>query len=211
VSLPVVVVALVAAAVPAALQARSSSSAPISVTIGVPRELSVKVTPARITSSPAVFKVTNKGKQLHTFKVCTKPAATDKANACAGVATKPLAPGKTASLTVKLATSGSYEYLSGSATQAASGMKGLLTVSLPAATGSTSSGSGSTAGTGTATTPSTTTSHGSTGGTGGTGVTGGAATDPSCPAGTSIPVGPNTGDQDDDNEGGFPSDMDGCL
>ncbi len=39
----------------------------------------------------------------------------------------------------------------------------------------------------------------------------GQASDPACAPGTLVPVGPNTGDEDDDNEGGFPSDGDGCL
>ena len=48
------------------------------------------------------------------------------------------------------------------------------------------------------------------GGTSG-GVVKGEATDPSCAPGTLVPVGPGTDDQDDDNEGGFPTDGDGCL
>jgi uncharacterized cupredoxin-like copper-binding protein len=205
-----------AAALTASLDAQPNTTArTIAVTAGVPRELSFKVTPARITASPAVFKVLNKGKLPHSFKVCTKPSSTDTANSCAGVATKSLAPGATATLTVKLSASGKYEYLSGIASQAASGMKGLVTVAL-GSTGSSSSsssgsgsGSGSTAGSGGATTTTTASSGGGGGGSGG--VVNGQATDPACAAGTLIPVGPNTGDEDTDNEGGFPTDGDGCL
>jgi uncharacterized cupredoxin-like copper-binding protein len=202
-SLPLVVALLAAAAVPAALEAHTTSAAgTISVTAGVPRELSFTLSRSRITSSTAVFRVKNKGKLRHSFKVCMQPSPNDKANSCTGLATKMLAPGAAATLTVKLFASGTYEYLSGSAAQAKSGMKGLLTVSLPAAT--SSSGSGTDTG-------SMTTTPKSSGGGGSGGVVNGAATDPACPPGTTVPVGPNTGDQDDDNEGGFPTDGDGCV
>jgi uncharacterized cupredoxin-like copper-binding protein len=207
--LPLTVAALVAAAVPAILQARTGTAS-ITVTVGVPKELSLKVTPKKVTASPAVFNVTNKGKLPHSFKVCTKPSTTDKANTCTGVATKSLAPGKSQKLTVKLAKSGTYEYLSGKASEAASGMKGLLTVALAPA--SSASNSSPTTSTPTTTAPATTTTtKTSPGTTTSGGVVNGQATDPSCPAGTLVPVGPGAGDQDDDNEGGFPSDGDGCL
>lgn len=208
--LPLAAVALVAAAVPAILQARTGTAS-ITVTVGVPKELSLKVMPKKVTVSPAVFNVTNKGKLPHSFKVCTKPSTTDTANTCKGVATKSLAPGKSQKLTVKLTTSGTYEYLSGKASEAAAGAKGLLTVALlPASSGSNSSPTTSTPAT-TTTTPATTTTttKTTTGSTGG--VVNGQATDPACPAGTLVPVGPGAGDQDDDNEGGFPSDNDGCV
>lgn len=201
----------VAVVLPAALEARPNISAgTISVTAGAPRELSFKISPARITASPAVFRVTNKGKLPHSFKVCTKPSPNDKANSCTGVATKRLAPGATATLTVKLSANGKYEYLSGIASQAASGMKGLVTVALSASSASSSSGSSTGSGSsGSSGTTTTTTPAGGGGGSGG--VVNGQATDPSCAAGTLIPVGPNAGDEDADNEGGFPTDGDGCL
>ncbi len=201
---------VVAVVLPAGLEARPNASAgTISVTAGAPRELSFRISPARITASPAVFKVTNKGKLPHSFKVCTKPSPNDKANSCAGVATKTLRPGATATLTVKLSANGKYEYLSGNASQAASGMKGLVTVAL-SADSSSSSGSGQSGGSATTTAATTTTPSGGGGGGSG-GVVNGQATDPSCAAGTLIPVGPNAGDEDTDNEGGFPTDGDGCL
>jgi len=210
-SLPILALALLGGAIPAALQARTiTSTGTISVTAGAPKELAFKVSPKKITVSPAVFNVTNKGKQKHSFKVCTKPSTTDTANSCTGVATKMLAPGASATLTVKLAGSGTYEYLSGVASEAKAGMKGLLTVSLAQ---QTSSGSGGA----TTTTPAsagggtTTTTPKSSSGGGGGGVVNGQATDPACAAGTTIAVGPGAGDQDDDNEGGSPSDGDGCL
>jgi len=148
--------------------------------------------------------VTNKGKLPHSFKVCTSPGAGDKPNSCTGVATKMLAPGGTATLIVKLAKSGTYEYLSGSAAQAAKGMKGTLAVQLPKSS-STGSSTPTPTGGGTSTTPQ------SSGTGGGGGVVNGAATDPACPTGVTIAVGPGAGDQDDDNEGGFPTDGDGCV
>ena len=181
------------------------------MTAGAPKELAFKVSPKKITVSPAVFNVTNKGKQKHSFKVCTKPSTTDTANSCTGVATKLLAPGASATLTVKLAESGTYEYLSGVASDAKAGMKGLLTVSLAQQTSGGSGGATTTtpASAGGGTTTTTTPKSPSGGGAGG--VVNGQATDPACAAGTTIAVGPGAGDQDDDNEGGFPSDGDGCL
>jgi uncharacterized cupredoxin-like copper-binding protein len=210
-ALPFFVILLVGAAVPAALEASlSTSTATIVVTAGLPHELSFKVAPKKITVSPAVFKVTNKGKLPHSFKVCTKPTTSSTANSCTGVATKMLAPGATATLTVKLSKNGEYEYLSGTPSQAASGMKGLVTVSLAATTGGTTTPVATT--TTTTTTPATTTTTPSSGGSkGGGSVVNGQAVDPACPAGTLVPVGPGQGDQDDDNEGGFPTDGDGCL
>ena len=198
-TLPLLAAAGAAAAVPAYLAAHPSASS-ITVTLGAPKETSIKVTPTKATSSQVVFNVTNRGKLPHSFRVCKTPVTSTKANTCAGSATKPLEPGAKATLTVDLPASGTYEYLSGTSSQAASGMKCLLTVSLA----STASGG--------ATPVSTTSSTGkpSGGGTGG-GVVNGQATDPSCAPGTLVPVGPGTGDQDDDNEGGFPSDGDGCL
>ena len=208
-SLPILALVLLGAVIPAALQARTiTSSGTISVTAGAPKELAFKVSPRKITVSPAVFHVTNKGKQKHSFKVCTKPSTTDAANSCTGVATKMLAPGTSATLSVKLAESGTYEYLSGVASEAKAGMKGLLTVSLAESTSGASGGAAST--TPASTGGGTTTSKSSSGGGAG-GVVNGQATDPACAAGTAIPVGPGAGDQDDDNEGGFPSDGDGCL
>jgi uncharacterized cupredoxin-like copper-binding protein len=212
-SLPILALALalLGAAIPAALQARTTNSTgTISVTAGAPKELAFKVSPKKITASPAVFHVTNKGKQKHSFKVCTKPSATDTANSCKGVATKKLAPGASATLTVKLARSGTYEYLSGVASEAKAGMKGLLTVSLAEPTSGSTGGATTTTPVSTGVGTTTTTPKSSSGGGAG-GVVNGQATDPSCAAGTAIPVGPGAGDQDDDNEGGFPSDGDGCL
>lgn len=201
-TLPFVFVLLVGASLPAVLQARLSSSVQtISVTAGLPHELSFKLSSSKITTATVLFKVTNKGKLAHSFKVCTRASTTDTANSCTGVSTKSLAPGATGALTVKLSASGTYEYLSATPSQAKSGMKGLVTVTV-----ATTAGSGPKPVGATTTTPS---SSGSGSGSGG--VVNGQATDQACSPGTAIPVGPGAGDQDDDNEGGFPTDGDGCL
>ncbi len=139
--LPLVV--LVGAAVPAALWAHTvSSNTTISVTAGVPRELQFKVSPSFITSPTVVVQVANKGKLPHSFKFCTASSAYPNANSCTGVTTKLLAPGATTTLTVTFPGSGNYEYLSGTAWQAAAGMKGFVIVRL----GDTSPGSGASIG-----------------------------------------------------------------
>jgi hypothetical protein len=199
-TLPLLAAAGAAAVVPAYLAAHPSASS-ITVTLGAPKETSIKVTPSKATSSQVVFNVTNKGTLPHSFRVCKTPVTSTKANTCAGSATKPLKPGAKAMLTVTLPASGTYEYLSGTSSQAASGMKGLFTVALA----STASGGAAPVSTTTSTTGK------SSGGGASGGVVNGQATDPSCAPGTLVPVGPGTGDQDDDNEGGFPSDGDGCL
>ena len=216
--LPLITLAVFLGAIVAvALGARASSaSAPtISVTAGVPHELSFKVSPAWITWSPLVFKVTNKGKLPHSFKFCTTSSAYPNVNSCKGVATKMIAPGGTATLNVTLPGSGNYEYLSTKASQAAAGMKGFVIVRLRDTDTDTASGPGSGSG-------------GTSGGVAGTGTTGsgstssivawgpdGEAPDPACPPGVFIAFtgapGANVTDQDDDNEGGFATDHDGCV
>ncbi len=206
--------ALAAAAVPAALEARPAARiATITVIAGSPRELAFTVSPRSFTTATVRFEVRNRGTEAHSFKLCTRPAASAKADACTGKATGLIAPGKTATLTVTLKTSGTYEYLSGIRAQAAAGMKGLVTLRLaPTAPSSTSSSSSSSSSSASAAGATTTTpsSSGTTGRSSG-GVVNGQATDPACPPGTLVPVGPGAGDQDDDNEGGFPTDGDGCL
>ena len=208
--LPLALVALAGATVAAAVEAaRVSSVTDVTVTAGKPHELSFTVSPALITAPTALFKVTNKGKLPHSFKVCTTAATSDKGNSCTGVATAKLAPGQSTSLTVKLPRNGRYEYLSGVSSQAAAGMKGLVTVSL--STSSSSASAGGSAGGSAATTTTTASSSGTKGGIPAGSVVNGQATDPACSPGTLVPVGPGAGDQDDDNEGGFPTDGDGCL
>jgi cytochrome c6 len=79
------------------------------------------------------FKVTSRGKERHSFKLCTLPATSAKPDSCAGVSTKTLKPGQSTTLTVTLIEPGRYEYLSTVAGQAARGMKGLIGVGVNAA------------------------------------------------------------------------------
>jgi uncharacterized cupredoxin-like copper-binding protein len=125
---------LCAAAAPASSLAHRAVSPVILVTVGKPHELSFTLSKKTVPAGTVTFQVTNKGKLAHAFKVCTKASANAKANSCTGVATKSLAPGAKALLTVKLSAKGSYEYLSSTAGQAASGMKGLLTVTAKSTT-----------------------------------------------------------------------------
>ena len=212
--LPLVTVVLfLGALVPVALEARTSAAAPtILVTAGVPREYAFKISRGWITWSPLEFKVTNKGKLPHSFKFCTTSSAYPNVNTCKGVATKLIAPGGTATLTVNLPGSGNYEYLSGKASQAAAGMKGFVIVRLSDANSGSDDSPNPTGAQGSTSTPIS-----GSGAAGSTIVWGpdGEAPDPTCPPGMFIAFtgapGVNISDQDDDNEGGFPSDHDGCV
>jgi hypothetical protein len=63
----------------------------------------------------------------HSFKVCSSNTG-GTANSCAGNGTGPISPGHSRTLTVDLAQSGTYEYLSSVPGDALAGMKGDLTV-----------------------------------------------------------------------------------
>jgi mono/diheme cytochrome c family protein len=130
----------------------------ITVTAGKPSEFKFTLSKSsKIAVGPVSFKVTNKGKLTHDFKVCTAPAKTSKANSCTGKVTPMLAPGKSATLTVTLK-SGTFEFLCTVPGHAIVGMKGLVgigaavTVTNPVTTtvaGTTTTGSTTT----TSTTP----------------------------------------------------------
>jgi uncharacterized cupredoxin-like copper-binding protein len=103
----------------------------ISVTLGDPLELSIKLSKSSMVPVGTVtFEVTNKGLIPHDFKLCTKPVAKAAAamNTCAGKKTPTLKPRQSATLTVALSKAGKYEFLSTGGGQAAAGMKGLLGV-----------------------------------------------------------------------------------
>ncbi len=99
----------------------------VSVQAGKPTEFSFKLSRKTAPLGTVVFTVVNRGKATHTFKVCSSPKG-GKANSCAGKATRPIAPGKTATLTIVFKAKGSYEYLCTIPGHAAAGMKGLLRV-----------------------------------------------------------------------------------
>jgi mono/diheme cytochrome c family protein len=81
---------------------------------------------ADLPPGPLVFKVFNRGRISHTFEICSAPVAKATANSCKGAKTRTIRPGQSATLDVRLAKRGLYEYLSSVPGQAAGGMKGLL-------------------------------------------------------------------------------------
>jgi uncharacterized cupredoxin-like copper-binding protein/cytochrome c2 len=103
--------------------------ATITVTAGKPSEFRFKLSKTKITKPGlVVFKVRNGGKIQHSFKVCSSPKGGTK-NTCVGKATKVLAPGKTATLSITLK-KGTFEYLCTVPGHAAAGMKGLFGVAV---------------------------------------------------------------------------------
>jgi mono/diheme cytochrome c family protein len=105
------------------------------VTAGKPTELGFTLSKkASIPAGTVIFKVTNKGKLAHTFKVCTKPSTTSTANSCTGKVTKLLAPGASTTLTVVFTKKGTYEYLCTVPGHASAGMKGLIGIATKPAT-----------------------------------------------------------------------------
>ena len=107
-------VALVAlAAAVSAFGSSSRTSATVAVTAGKPSELKFTLVPKTVAKGLTTFKVTNKGKLSHDFKI-------------AGKKTVMLKPGKTATLKVTLK-AGKFAYLCTVPGHAAAGMKGTLT------------------------------------------------------------------------------------
>jgi uncharacterized cupredoxin-like copper-binding protein len=99
----------------------------IVVTAGKPSEFAFTVSKtSNLPVGKVMFKMTNKGVIGHSFKVCTTAATSAKANACVGVATKVLAPGKSQTITVTFKKKGKYEFLCTVSGHAANGMKGLV-------------------------------------------------------------------------------------
>jgi len=184
----------------------------ITVTAGKPSELAFKL--SKFSALPAgtiTFKVTNKGLAFHSFKLCAKPVASSAANSCVGKVTPVLKPGESATLTLTLSKSGMYEYLCAVTGHAAAGMKGLVGIGVkvtPPATpvSTTTSATKTTTTTTAATTTAATTTTTPVGGGGG------GNANAECPAGTTIAAAAaaNGGDADLD-DGGAPSDGDGCV
>jgi uncharacterized cupredoxin-like copper-binding protein len=101
----------------------------INVIAGKPSELAFKLSKSsNLPSGTVTFKISNAGRAVHAFKICTVLARTAAKNTCVGVATKPLKPGQSATLTIKLTKKGTYEYLCPVPGHAAAGMKGLVGV-----------------------------------------------------------------------------------
>lgn len=120
---------LAAAAGPASGKASLHPVTVVTITAGRPTEFQFKLSNlSALPEGPITFKVTNAGRFFHNFKICTTPVANGAANSCVGKATKFLKSGQSATLTVTLTRSGSYEYLDAIAGHAAFGMKGLIGV-----------------------------------------------------------------------------------
>jgi iron uptake system component EfeO len=114
-----VVAACAAVLVPGAGSALAAQSHPVAkqATITVTAtEFKFKLSKTSAPKGSVTFKVVNKGKTIHDFKINGKK-------------TPPIAPGKSASLTVKFAKAGKFAYLCTVPGHAAAGMKGNFTVS----------------------------------------------------------------------------------
>jgi uncharacterized cupredoxin-like copper-binding protein len=114
----VVLVALVALAAAVSAfghTAQQNATTTVGVTAGKPSELKFTLLKKTILKGTGVFKVVNKGKLSHNFKINGKKTAT-------------LAAGKTATLRVLFTKAGKYTYLCTVPGHAAAGMKGVLVV-----------------------------------------------------------------------------------
>ena len=122
--------AFAALVVPATALAHSGSRTLISnvtVTAGQPAEFHFIVAPSTVKHGIIVFKITNKGKLPHDFKLCSK-ASSSLANSCNGRSSGQINPGASGTLRVSVLLKGTYEYLCTLPGHAAGGMKGLLKV-----------------------------------------------------------------------------------
>jgi mono/diheme cytochrome c family protein/uncharacterized cupredoxin-like copper-binding protein len=124
-----------AGGVPATPARTSASPTIITVRAGSPLPLSFTLSRAsNLPPGRLTFKVVSLGSTAHDFEVCSRPVTNVTQNACAGIATKRLRPGQSATLTVVLKRPGRYEYLSTLPGQAAGGMKGLIGVGVTLST-----------------------------------------------------------------------------
>jgi uncharacterized cupredoxin-like copper-binding protein len=211
----VVAVVLLASALTAAVLAQTSRSTNagavkpvvVAVTAGKPTELAFKLSrysllPVR---KPIEFMVSDGGVAFHDFKICTAATTSFKANTCTtGVGTKVLHPSQSATLTVTLKKAGKYEFLCTLTGHAAGGMKGLIGVGVTVtAAEETAAKPPTTTTTTTSTTPTTTTTTTTKSTT--------TTTTPlsECPPGVTISTSGNTDNDNDEN--GAPSDLDGCI
>jgi uncharacterized cupredoxin-like copper-binding protein len=103
-----------AASVSAFGSSGSAAATTVTVTAGKPGELSFTLSKRTIAKGVTTFKVTNRGKVAHDFKIAGKKTAI-------------LAPGKSATLRATLR-AGKFPFLCTVPGHAAAGMKGTLTV-----------------------------------------------------------------------------------
>jgi uncharacterized cupredoxin-like copper-binding protein len=120
--------ALVVPATALALSGSRTLSSNVTVTAGQPAEFHFIVAPSTVKHGIIVFKITNKGKLPHDFKLCSK-ASSSLANSCNGRSSGQINPGASGTLRVSVLLKGTYEYLCTLPGHAAGGMKGLLKVS----------------------------------------------------------------------------------
>jgi plastocyanin len=113
-------VALVATVAPLAFGAANAKPVSITVTAGKPTEYLFTLSKQIVLTGPVSFRVVNRGKVSHDFKI-------------AGKQTPLLAPGKTATLTVVFSKAGNYAFSSSVTGQSARGMKGIVSVTKSAA------------------------------------------------------------------------------
>jgi uncharacterized cupredoxin-like copper-binding protein len=111
----VALVALIAAVSAFGGSAQQTATTTIAVTAGKPSELKFTLSKKTILKGTGVFKVVNKGKLVHNFKINGKK-------------TPVLAAGKAATLKVLFTKAGKYTYLCTVTGHAAAGMKGVLVV-----------------------------------------------------------------------------------
>ena len=113
-------------ALPAIGHRKVSGPAVVNVIAGKPTEYAFTLSKSSPLPTSVLFKVTNRGALAHSFKTCTASIESAAVNSCSGKATKSIAPGASASLTVSFRQTGVYEYLSSLPGDAAKGMKGLI-------------------------------------------------------------------------------------
>src|SRR5262245_34705270 len=94
---------------PTRAAAASRAAAADLVTAGKPTEFTFTLSKHQIPAGLVAFTVTNRGKVIHTFKICASTTPRT-ATACAGVVTKTILPGKSQTLVVKLG-KGVHEFL----------------------------------------------------------------------------------------------------
>ena len=111
----VAVVALVASVSAFGGSAQQTATTTVAVTAGKPSELKFTLSKTTILKGTGIFKVTNKGKISHDFKI-------------AGKKTPSLTAGKVSTLKVLFKKAGKYPYLCTLPGHAAAGMKGVLVV-----------------------------------------------------------------------------------
>ena len=107
--------ALSAIAAPALVQAQATAHAAAATVNVTAMDFKFKLSPTSVKHGKVTFKVSNKGKVSHDFKINGKK-------------TSLVSPGKTATLTVSFSKAGSYSYMCTVPGHAALGMKGKLKV-----------------------------------------------------------------------------------